>query len=368
MPDVDIETILRVHLTERVGAATYQRLVEHLGQPERVFSAGPDELAQVPGIGPKTAHCIVKARKDVDVQAEIRAAERCGVRIMTFQDDGYPQSIKVLPNPPLVLYVKGDFDKSDVLGIALVGSRRASQYGVTQAKRLAAGLASVGATVISGMARGIDAAAHWSALRAQGRTIAVVGNGLGKVYPSEHAELSDAIAGNGAVVSELPMATAPARGNFPPRNRIISALSLGVVVVEAALRSGAMITARWANEQGKQVYAVPGPVDSPTSHGPHQLIKEGAKLVESCQDIFEELGPVSAASAEFADEPTEDARTLAMSSRERQIFDLLSSQPKSIDDIIVETGLPASVVSSTLLILEIKRCARQIGGQRYVRA
>ncbi len=369
MDSEDLRNILRIHLAERVGAALYQRLLERFGSCERIFSAGVEELAQVHGMGAKTAAAFVRSRDEADVDGELAAAERVGVRVVTYLDDEYPRGLNALPNPPLVLYVRGEVLPKDILSVAIVGSRRCTQYGLSQAQRLAAGLATVGATVMSGLARGIDAAAHWAAIRAQGRTIAVVGNGLGKTYPPEHRELADAIADSGAVVSELPIATPPSRTNFPPRNRIISAMSLGVVVVEAARRSGAMITAKWANEQGKEVFAVPGPVDSPTSRGPHHLIRQGAKLVESCPDILEELGPLAPAAAEFAEDQTDDARTLAMTEQEKKVFALLSpSAPKSIDEIIEESGLPASQASSTLTILEIKRCVRRVSGQRFVRA
>jgi len=229
----------------------------------------------------------------------------------------------------------------------------------------------MGVCVVSGLARGIDGAAHRAALRAGGRTIAVVGNGLGKVYPPEHRDLAEEIATNGAVVSELPIAVGPARGNFPPRNRIISALSVGLVVIEAARRSGAMITAKWANEQGKPVFAAPGPVDSPVSHGPHQLIREGAKLVESCQDIIAELGPLRQhlrVSDDNKEEEIDDARTLAMNQQEKRIFSLLSTRPMPIDDIIEATGLSPGIVNSTLMVLEIKRSVRQLAGKRFVKA
>ena len=362
----DLESILCIHLTERVGTVTYQRLLDHFGSPEDILNARRSDLANVPNLTAKIAENIAGARNTADVEGELRAAERLGVKVLTYLDDAYPMGLKALRDRPLVLYVMGDLQSSDALSVGMVGARRASQYGVTQAERFAAGLASVGVTVVSGLARGIDAAAHRGALKAGGRSLAVVGNGLGKIYPNEHRELAQTITEHGAVLSELPIATPPTRGNFPPRNRIISALSLGVVVVEAARRSGAIITAKWANEQGKQVFAVPGPVDSPTSRGPHQLIRDGAKLVESCQDVLEELGPFGLGMSE--EEATEDARTLAMTQQEKRIFNVLSTRPKTIDEIMAEVGLPANIVNSTLMIMEIKRWVRQLAGKRFVKA
>jgi len=368
MPDNDLENILCIHLTERVGAATYQRLLDHFGSPDAILAASMADLAQVPQLARKTAEQITKAKATADVDGELAAAERLGLRVLTYLDPDYPQGLKDLHDRPLVLYVKGELQPSDALAVGVVGARRCSNYGATQAARLSAGLTSVGVTVVSGLARGIDAAAHRGALKARGRTLAVVANGLGRVYPPEHRDLADEIAANGAVVSEVPIAVGPLRGNFPPRNRIISALSLGVVVVEASLRSGALITARWANEQGKQVFAVPGPIDSPISRGPHRLIREGAKLVEAWQDIVEEFGPLSQGVQVDDAAQTEHARTLTMTEREKQLFDLLSSSPKSIDDIIIEAALPPAIVNSTLTIMEIKRWVKQLSGKRFARA
>lgn len=363
----DLEHILCLHLTERVGGATYKRLLDHFGSPGDILSASAADLGRVADLSPKIAQNIARARATTDVEGELRSAERLGIKVLTYLDPAYPAALKALHGHPMVLYVLGDLQPSDALAIGIVGARRASHYGVAQAERLAGGLASLGVTVVSGLARGIDAAAHNGALRAQGRTLAVVGNGLGKVYPGEHRELAEAIAGHGAILSELPIATPPTRGNFPPRNRIISALSLGVVVVEAARRSGAMITAKWANEQGKQVFAVPGPVDSPISRGPHQLIRDGAKLVETCQDVLEELGPFGRGMPSIDEEDTEDARTLAMTQQEKRIFTVLSTQPRNIDEITADVGLPVAIVNSTLMIMEIKRWVRQLAGNRFVR-
>ena len=248
MAGTDIQNLLCIHLTERVGTVVYRRLLDHFGDSECILTAKVTDLGQVDGVGSKTADRIAKARETADVEGELASAERLGLKILTYLDDDYPLGLKILRDHPLIVYVKGELQPSDSLAIGIVGSRRATQYGISQANRLAGGLPGMGVCVVSGLARGIDGAAHRAALRAGGRTIAVVGNGLGKVYPPEHRDLAEEIATNGAVVSELPIAVGPARGNFPPRNRIISALSVGLVVIEAARRSGAMITAKWANE------------------------------------------------------------------------------------------------------------------------
>ena len=362
------ENILRLHLTERVGSVTYQRLMEHFGSSDAILDARMSDLAQVPGLGRKTAENVAKAKTTGDVESELAAAERLGVQIITYQDERYPLGLAALPDRPLVIYVRGEWTEADAVAVGVVGSRRCTAYGVTQAERLSGELAAMGVTVVSGLARGIDAAAHRAALRATGRTLAVVGHGLGKIYPRENRELADAITAGGAILSELPIATPPSPRNFPPRNRIISALSLGVVVVEAAVRSGAMITAKWANEQGKQVFAVPGPIDSPTSRGPHRLIREGAKLVEASGDIIEELGPIGPRDGVPQDGVVEEPKTLAMNEYEKRIYELLSTQAKTLDEIIGEAGLPPSIVSSTLMIMEIRRWVRQLAGQRYVKA
>jgi DNA processing protein len=262
----------------------------------------------------------------------------------------------------------------DRLAIAVVGSRRCSTYGRQQATRLACDLAAMGFTVVSGMASGIDTAAHRGALLGKGRTLAVLGCGLGYELSPEGMALAAEVLESGALLSELPMDTPPRPGNFPPRNRLVSGLSLGAVVVEASARSGSLITARLAGEQGRGVFAVPGPVDRPTSRGCHQLIRDGAILVEDARDVVEALGPMSEPIAlparEGPDEdtePTYDPRVLALNERERRIYGLLSSDPLHIDDVVSRTQLPPSVVSSTLLTLEIRGLIQKMAGNRYVR-
>jgi len=363
----ELEALLRLNMAQGVGAIKCRKLVEHFGSPEAVFGASESQLACVSDIGPRVAYGIREAARSADVESELKLAEQHQVRIVPYTDPSYPRNLRSVYDPPLLLYVKGELKDTDALAMAIVGSRRASFYGQSQAERLASGLATAGFCIISGLARGIDAAAHRGALKAKGRTIAVLGSGLARIYPREHGELADLVAKNGALLSELPMATAPNKGNFPPRNRLISGLALGVVVVEAAVYSGSLVTAKWAAEQGREVFAVPGPVDSLSSRGPHRLIKDGAKLVENVQDIVQELGPL-AETLEIEGETVEDPRALSLNAQESQIFNLLSSAPKSIDQIIEETGLPAAATASTLLILEIKKLAKQLSGKRFVKA
>ena len=265
--------------------------------------------------------------------------------------------------------MKGQYLERDVVAVGVVGARRASIYGLLQADRLAGDLARAGFTVVSGLARGIDAAAHEAALKVGGRTVTVLGNGLSAIYPREHADLAERIAENGALISELPIDTVPTASNFPPRNRLIAALSLGVLVVEASARSGALITARLAAEMGKEVFAVPGDIGRPQVRGTHRLIRDGAKLVESISDIVEELGPLPAPIRVSEDSPVvQDPRVLTLNARERYVYETLATSPKDIDQIIRETGMSPANVAGTLTVLEMKRLALQRPGKLYARA
>ncbi|MCF6157778.1 MAG: DNA-protecting protein DprA [wastewater metagenome] len=364
----EFEAILRLSMTKGIGARTHKALLEKFGSSEAILDASKQELETVQGVGPKLSAAIREISRNIDIETEIDLAEKKDVQIIPYISDAYPQQLRTLYDPPLVLYIKGSIRKTDILSMAIVGARYCSYYGLSQAERFSRLLAQKGFCIISGMARGIDAAAHRGAIHSDGRTIAILGCGLGVIYPRENMELAGQIARHGALVSELPMNTPPDPRNFPPRNRLISGLSLGVLVVESALNSGSLITARWALEQGKEVFAIPGNIDNAYSKGTHRLIKEGAKLVEDVADIIQELGPV----AEILDSPdaaiTNDPRSLSLNSQERKIFSLLSSNPKDIDEIIQATGLPTSVVSSTLMILEIKKLVRQLSGKRFVKA
>jgi len=290
------------------------------------------------------------------------------IRIIAEYDDAYPRVLRDLPDPPGILFVKGRIIPSDALAIAIVGARHATHYGLDQAERLAGGLARAGFTVVSGLARGIDAAAHRGALSAGGRTIAILASGVLNIYPSENKELSEQIAAQGAVVSESPPRFEPLAGMFPQRNRIISGVSLGVVVVEASVRSGALITARHAAEQGRDVFAIPGPVTSRMSHGCHRLIRDGAKLVETVEDVLEELGPLVAAAPSHVDgSDIHHPAELSLNDLERQVLSAIPQQPATIDTVIAASGLTAPQVLSTLSVLEMRRLIRRLSGNLILR-
>jgi len=268
-----------------------------------------------------------------------------------------------------LLYLKGTYEPRDELAIALVGSRRCTPYGMRVAERLAAALGRVGITVVSGLARGIDAAAHRGALKVGGRTLAVLANGLESVYPPEHAELASQVAACGGLVSEMPMRQLPLAGLFPQRNRIISGLCLGVVVIEATPRSGSLSTAHHAMEQNREVFAVPGPVDSLSSHGCHRLIRDGARLVETVDDILEELGPLVREVRPSSEEtPVRHPAELSLSDLERSLLGKLDDRPTAVDELIARTGLAASQVLATLSVLEMRRLVRRMPGHQFVRA
>ena len=270
-------------------------------------------------------------------------------------------------DPPEPLYCRGELMEVDRLAVAVVGSRRCSLYGRQQAERIAAGLVNAGITVVSGLARGIDGAAHRGALKAGGRTIAVMASGLATVYPPEHAELADEVAKQGCLVTELSLGQPPLPGLFPQRNRIISGMSLGVVIVEATRRSGALHTARHAMEQGREVFALPGRIDSLSSEGCHDLIRDGVTLVRSVDDILQELGPLMKPVERSMDEKVYVPRELNLNELERQVLNYLSIEPMHLDEILRESDLESSRTLSTLTILEMKRLARRLPGGYVVR-
>jgi DNA processing protein len=350
-----------------VGALIFRRLLERFGSAREILAAPAPALREVEGVGPKVAAALQAARS-LDVGPIRKRADELGVRMIPASSPDFPISLNSIHDPPILLYVKGTLLKTDMLAIAVVGARRCSVYGQGQAERLASGLARRGFTVVSGLARGIDVAAHRGALRAKGRTIAVLGCGLARVYPPEHKEMAERIAESGALVSELPLAAAPQREVFPARNRLISGLSLGVVVVEAARNSGSLITARHAMEQGREVFAVPGQVDSPLNRGTHLLIKDGATLVEEVDDIIRELGPLAQTIVDEEGATYDDPRTLNLNEREARVFSQLSSTPQTIDDLVLALKRPPAEVGSTLTVLEIKGMVKQLTGKRFVRA
>jgi DNA processing protein len=365
----ELESLIALNMIEGLGPVTIRRLVEHFGSAEKALQATEAELRRVEGIGPEMAARVINGRKAVDVSAEIEKIGKERLTIIPFTEPAYPEPLKQIYDPPPLLYVKGELKPEDRHAIAVVGARRCSSYGVSCAERLAAQLVGVGLIVVSGLARGIDTAAHRGALKAKGRTIAVLGSGLNRIYPPENRELAGEIASAGAVISEFPMDTGPQRTNFPLRNRLVSGLSLGVVVVEAARKSGALITAAQALEQGRTVFAVPGRIDSFTSRGTHALIKDGAKLVESIEDICQEfpyLFPAQEAPA--SEEGGAELPRPKLTPEEEAVFGTLSSEERSIDEIIEACALSPASVSASLLSLEIKHLVIQLPGKMFRRA
>lgn len=365
----ELESLLILNGLPQLGTVRIQLLLKRFGSPENVLHAGAQELMRVPGIDRKISDSIVNWEKLVSVEEELKMAKEANVRILTFLDDEYPENLKQIYDPPIILYLKGTLLPQDKHAIAIVGTRRSTLYGRETAGRLARQLASAGITVVSGLARGIDTAAHEGALLAKGRTVGVLGSGFNNPYPPENRELMERIAASGAVISEYPMRASPDPMNFPIRNRIISGLSLGVVVGEAPRHSGAMITATHALNQNRSVFAVPGRVDSPTFTGNHRLIKEGAKLVEDADDVlseFEYLFPPETLRLEKGAGPRGPVPRL--DEKEEKVFNLLSAEEKDIEEIIMHSGLPAKEVSVVLLRLEVKRLIRQLPGKKFVRA
>lgn len=344
-----------------VGNVLYRRLLDKFKTPDAVLGAGEEALLTVEGVALDLARGICSFDAFDLVDLEIETLTRLGVTLLSLQDPDYPPLLAAIYDPPPFLYVKGDPRIPNPYPIAVVGSRRASHYGRTVAARLSRELAEQGMTIVSGFARGIDALAHCAALAAGARTIAVLGTGIDRIYPSEHRRLFDEIAEQGLIVSEFPLGAAPEAHHFPQRNRVISGLSVGCLVVEATLESGSLITARSALEQGREVFAVPGSILSETTAGTHQLIRSGAKLVERVEDILEEILP------QMRRLPRESAFAPVLEGEEKKLYDLLGFEPKHIDQLIQESALSTAAVSGVLLSLELRGIARQLTGKFYVR-
>jgi DNA processing protein len=363
-----IADLVSLTMVEGVGPHTCRALLERFGSAAAVLDASPSALRDVPGVGPKIAERIAHARRNLDPTADLELCRKENVALIARGDPDYPPPLEDIPDPPCLLYCRGTLVPGDQLAIALVGSRRCTPYGLRIAERLAAALARVGLTVVSGLARGIDAAAHRGALKAGGRTIGVLANGLARVYPPEHETLAREVADSGAILSEMPMHQVPIAGLFPQRNRLISGLSLGVVVIEAAPRSGSLSTAHHAMEQNREVFAVPGPVDSLPSQGCHRLIRDGARLVETVDDILDELGPLVREVRPTHDEtPVRHPAELTLSDHERSLLGHLADHPVGVDDLIARTGLTAAQVMATLSVLEMRRLVRRLPGHQFVR-
>ena len=363
----DTERLIILNMVEDIGSVRTQALLRDFGSLEKVFSSGAYEISRVKEIGPIISPRVPQAIKEIDLKKELCLIKKHGVKVITFLDEDYPENLKNIYDPPVVLYVKGNILQEDKLAIAIVGSRLASFYGLQTAEKLGFELASHGITVVSGLARGIDSSSHKGALKAKGRTLAILGSGLANIYPDEHLDLAERISESGAVISEFPMRTIPDRGNFPKRNRVISGLSLGVVCVEAAEKSGALITCDCALEQGREVFAVPGKVDSMTSKGTNKLIKQGAKLAQGIEDILEELNLSTYGVDRFGQPADGQKKSSILDKDESLVYTLLSSDPKYIDDICMESGIALNRVAKVLLNLEIKKFAKQLHGKNFVK-
>jgi DNA processing protein len=358
---------LRLVLIPGVGPLTRRALIEHLGDPTSVLNSTREQLLCVPGVGTKLAQRILVARREINVNEELDVCQAHGLRIILECDSEYPERLRQIPDPPGALFISGQLLAQDVLAVAIVGTRHATHYGLQTAERLAGSLVKAGYTVVSGLARGIDAAAHRGALSAGGRTIAVLGSGILNLYPPEHTQLAADVQANGAVLSEAPPRMPASGGMFPQRNRVITGLSLGTIVVEAAERSGALVSATHAMEQGREVFAVPGRIDSRMSRGCHQLLRDGATLVESIDDVLEQLGPLTDI-AKLADgREVRHAAELQLNPLEQRVLAAIDQEATGIEAVVVRSGLAVHRVLATLTVLEMRRLIRRPSGSMVCR-
>jgi DNA processing protein len=347
------------NMVRGIGSVRVRALIDYFGTLQRAWEAPADALREA-GIPQKSLQNLITLRKEVDLLRIWQKIQDRGIQVMTWDDEMYPPRLKQIDQPPPVLYIRGEILPEDHLAIAVVGTRRVTAYGRQVAEELGACLGANGVTVVSGLARGVDAIAHDSALKAGGRTIAVLGCGVDRIYPPEHTRLAEKIIERGAVISDYAPGTPPDSVNFPPRNRIISGFSMAVVVVEAGETSGALITSAFAADQGRDVYAVPGNINAPQSKGTNRLIQQGAKPLLHVNEVIEDL------SLESAIEKTAARKIIPASDLEAAILGVLSSEPQYIDEISVSAGLSIEKVSATLTLMELKGMVRQVGGMNYV--
>lgn len=360
----DRDAYIVLNMIEGLGPVSVRRLVDQLGTPKAILEADREELMKARGVGEKMALKIIVQRDDLDAETETKKAATAGARIITPLDDEYPDALKSIHDPPLALYVRGKLLPDDAKALGIVGSRATSHYGLSAADRLAYQLAQVGFTVVSGLARGTDTAAHSGALKGKGRTIAVLGGAIDCLYPPENEGLAHKIAKHGAVLSEYPMGRQADRMTFPYRNRIISGLSMGVLLTESAVKGGSMHTADAAMEQGRTVFALPGRIDTPGARGPHLLIKNGAKLVESLDDILEEFEfVVPEAERQVPDAETAARPDVPLTDVERNVVEALWSEPLDVDSLGRAVGLKSHELSGLLLGLEMKRVIKMCPGR-----
>jgi DNA processing protein len=351
-----------------VGLVLFQRLLARCGSPAAVFQARREDLVGVKGVTPDIAQAIAAFRDWDRLEEYLARLHACGAAMLTREDPRFPARLQEIPYAPAFLFIKGTLVPEDTRAVALVGTRNASYYGLKTCRRLAGALAARGFTIVSGLARGIDTAAHQSALENGGRTLAVLGCGLDKVYPPENRKFYETIPQQGALISEYPLGAPPEARNFPLRNRIISGLALAVVVVEAGVKSGTGITVRHALDQGREVLAVPGPIDSPTSIGPHRLIQDGAKLVQDLDDILQELPAYATDPApRFAPAAPPSASPGPRCSQvEDPVLPFLGSEPVQLEELVHASRLPAAELMSRLTLLELQGLIRELPGKCYV--
>jgi len=342
-----------------IGPVRIQRLLDRFEDLEAAWTASPAELGTV--LDQRSVESLVRIRATLSLDGEMERLDRLGMQVVTLGDAAYPRLLAEIPAPPPVLYYKGTLVPEDAIAVGIVGTRRSTPYGREVAGRIAAELAEAGVTIVSGLARGIDGVAHRAALKAGGRTFAVLGSGVNVIYPAEHANLAEEIAAHGAVVSGYAPDTKPDAVNFPPRNRIISGLSLGVLVVEAPIKSGALITCDFAADQGREVFVVPGSVLSAASAGCNRLLRDGARPVTCAADILEDLNLGQRR------EQTAVQQVLPASDEERRVLALLTGEPQHIDELAVAAGLPITQGSVLLSMMELKGMVRNVGAQHYVR-
>jgi DNA processing protein len=356
------EAFVALNMVPRLGPVNLRRLLEVFGSPDRVLTASRRELSAIDGLGQDIVDSIVSWESSVDLQKEMICVKEFDAAILTLDDPEYPAQLREIHDPPTVLYVLGKLESRDRHAIGVVGSRRTSYYGLECAKKISYQIAYSGLTVVSGLARGIDTAAHQGALAAKGRTVAVLGAGLKHLYPPENRALAEKIAASGALVTEFPMDTTPDRQTFPMRNRIISGWGFGLLVVEAGYNSGALISASQAAEQGRNLYAIPGPIDRPTSYGTNRLIQQGAKLVMSVEDILEDVQVLFPKSPELAQSRPPDLEGDLL-----RVYEAINSQETPIDEIIQRSTLNAGAATAALLQLEMRRLVKQLPGKHFVR-
>jgi DNA processing protein len=356
---------LALHLVPGLGNVAFKKLLERFGDPAEVFRARAADLARVEGLRKQAVEGIVQRRFSQDPQSVLRELEKHEARIVVFPDPGYPEPLRDIHDPPMVLYTKGLDMPGKATFVGMVGSRNPTPYGVKTAENLAQGLARRGLGVVSGLARGIDSAAHWGCVEGRGFSVGVMGTGIDSIYPPSNKKLFEVMIEKGAVITEFPLKTPPEPKNFPIRNRLISALSRGVIVVEATMKSGSLITASVALEQGREVFAVPGSVHSFKSKGCHFLIKQGAKLVENADDVLDELG-LNYAYASKKDSFTEPALP-PLEENEKKVYELLGDYPVHIDDIVREGNMDPGTASAVLMRMELKGIVRQLPGKLFVR-